>query len=206
MFWPRLWYGLPEGADPRIMIMDNPETEPVPMTNRRIHRWKPLIVVTLFLWCMESVTGAVGRSVGMEQKAPVIESKAPAEGTDALDRRPPSIQGPPRPGLTYSADELRDRIRRAPTATDSRPGEKQQPPRTLGAIRSRVGDHVTGSCADLRMTLVQLLRKVNALKKREHSLFSGLTETEKQELDEANQRLTEVRTVLNARCTALSSE
>jgi hypothetical protein len=51
-----------------------------------------------------------------------------------------------------------------------------------------------------------LLRKVNALKKREHSLFSGLTETEKQELDEANQKLTAVRTVLNARCSALTSE
>jgi hypothetical protein len=188
------------------MVRDNPKTKPVSMTDRPIHRWKPLIVVTLFLWCMESVSGAVGHSGGMEQKAPEIWSQVPGANTGALHGWPPAIQDPPRPRLTYSADELRDRIRRAPITPDSRSGEKQQPPRTLGAIKARAGDHVTGSCADLRMTLVQLLRKVNALKKREHSLFSGLTETEKQELEEANQRLTAVRTMLNARCSALSSE
>lgn len=175
------------------------------MKDRRIHRWKPLIVVTFFLWCMESVPGAVGHSGGMEQKVTEIGTIAPGN-TGALHGRPPAIQDPPRPRLTYSADELRDRIRRAPIAPDRRSGEKQQPPRTLGALKSRAGDEVTGSCADLRLTLVQLLRKVNAFKKREHSLFSGLTDTEKQELDEANQKLTAVRTVLNARCSALTSE
>jgi hypothetical protein len=188
------------------MVRDNPKTEPVPMKDRRIHRWKSLIVVTFFLWCMESVPGAVGHSGGMEQKATEIGTKALGGNMGALHGRPPAIQDPPRPHLTYSADELRDRIRRAPIAPDRRSGEKQQPPRTLGAIKSRAGDQVTGSCADLRLTLVQLLRKVNALKKREHSLFSGLTDTEKQELDEANQKLTAVRTVLNARCSALTSE
>ena len=59
------------------MVRDNPKTEPVPMKDRRIHRWKPLIVVTLFLWCMESVPGAVGHSGGMEQKATEIGTKAP---------------------------------------------------------------------------------------------------------------------------------
>jgi hypothetical protein len=201
-----LWYGLPEGVDPRIMARDNPKTEPIPMTDRRIHRWKPLIVVTLFLWCMESVPGAVGHSGGMEQKTTEIGSKAPGGDMGAFHGWPRAVQDPPQPRLTYSADELRDRIRRVPTAPHSRSGEKQQPPRTLGAIKSRTGDPVTGSCADLRLTLVQLLRKVNALKKREHSLFSGLTDTEKQELDEANQKLTAVRTVLNARCSALTSE
>jgi hypothetical protein len=188
------------------VVTDNPEAEPVPMTNRRIHRCKHLIVVTFFLWCMESVPAAVGRSGGMEQEAHVIESKVPAESTEVLDERLPAIQDPTRARLTYSSDELRDRIRRTPAAPDSRSGKKQQPPSTLGAIKSRAGDEITGSCADLRMSLVQLLRKVNALKKREHSLFSGLTEAEKQELDDANQRLTAVRTMLNARCTALSPE
>ena len=176
------------------------------MTDRRIHRWKPLIVVTLFLWCMDGVTGAVGHSGGMEQNTTEIGSKVPGSNTSVRHGWPPAVQDAPRPRLTYSADELRDRIRRAPIVPDSRSGEKQQPPRTLGAIKSRAGDQVTGSCADLRLTLVQLLRTVNALKKREHSLFSGLTETEKQELDEANQKLTAVRTVLNARCSALTSE
>jgi hypothetical protein len=188
------------------MVTDNPKAEPIPMTDRRIHRWKPLIVVTLFLWCMESLPGAIGHSGGMEQEVPEIGGQAPGGNAGALHGWPPAVQDPPRPRLTYSSDELRDRIRRAPIAPDSRSGEKQQPPRTLGAIKSRAGDPVTGSCADLRLTLVQLLRKVNALKKREHSLFSGLTDTEKQELDEANQKLTAVRTVLNARCSALTSE
>jgi hypothetical protein len=176
------------------------------MKDRRIHLWKPLIVITLFLWCMEIVPGAVGYSGGIEQKTTEIGSKAPGGDTGALHGWPPAVQDPPRPRLTYSADELRDRIRRAPMAPDSRSGERQQPPRTLGAIKSRAGDQVTGSCADLRLTLVQLLRKVNALKKREHSLFSRLTDAEKHELEEANQKLTAVRTVLNTRCSALTSE
>jgi hypothetical protein len=176
------------------------------MTDSRIHRWKPLIVVTLILWCMESVPGAVGHSDGMKQDASESGYQALGGSTGAPHGWPPALQDPPQRRLSYSADELRDRIRRAPIASDSRSSEKQQPPRTLRAIKARAGDHVTGTCADLRMTLVQLLRKVNALKKREHSLFSGLTETEKQELDEANQKLTAVRTMLNARCSALSSE
>jgi hypothetical protein len=188
------------------MVRGYPKKEPITMTNRLILRWKPLIVVTMFLWCLESVSGATGHSGGMEQTAPEIGSQAPGGNPGARHGWPPAIQDPPRFHLTYSADELRDRIRKAPIAPDSRSGEKQQPPRTLGAIKARAGDHVTGTCADLRMTLVQLLRKVNALKKREHSLFSGLTETEKQELDDANQKLTAVRTVLKTRCSAYSSE
>jgi hypothetical protein len=176
------------------------------MTNRRIHRWKPLIVVTFLLWGVECVPSAVGHSGGMEQQAPEIGSKTLVGSSAERHGWPRAIQNPPRPHLTYTVDELRDRIRRAPIAPSSRSGDKQQPSRTFSAIKSGEGDHVTGNCADLRLTLVQLLRKVNALKKREYSLFSGLTETEKQELDEANQKLTAVRTVLNARCTALTSE
>jgi len=78
--------------------------------------------------------------------------------------------------------------------------------RPPGAIKGAEGDQITASCADLTLTLVQLLRKVNALKKREHSSFSGLSETEKKELDEANQKLTEVRTLLKARCSVPGSE
>ncbi|MGO9569878.1 MAG: hypothetical protein ACLP5H_20295 [Desulfomonilaceae bacterium] len=176
------------------------------MTDRCIHCWKPLIVATLLLWCMESVPGAASHSDGMEQKFLELGTQAPRGSAAAQDGCPAATQDPPLTRLAYSADELKDRIRRAPIAPDSRSGEKQEPPRTLRAIKGRTGDYVTASCADLRMTLVQLLRKVNALKKREHSLFSGLSETEKQELDEANQKLTEVSTVLNARCSALSSE
>jgi hypothetical protein len=56
------------------------------------------------------------------------------------------------------------------------------------------------SCGELRRMLVQLIRKVNSLKRRETSLFSELTQLERNELEAANEELAKVRTALKSRC------
>lgn len=188
------------------MAKGKPKAEPVPMTDSRIHLWKPLIVVPFLLWIMGSLAGDLCHSGELAEKDPKLGG-AVRVGIIGPRQRPPaknksSFWTP----LAYTAEELRDRMRKAPTPPGGRPDVKRLVPRALGATKGGPGDQLTASCADLRLTLVQLLRKVNGLKKREHSLFSALTEPEKQELDEANQNLTAVRTLLNARCLAPSSE
>ena len=176
------------------------------MTYRRIRRCKLLIGMMFLLWCMGGVPGAVSHSSRPEQKALESACEALLSNIEAPCGPAEPGQGPLSTGLAYTAEELRDRIRRVPPPSVSPPEVKPPLSRPPGAIKGAEGDQITASCADLTLTLVQLLRKVNALKKREHSSFSGLSETEKKELDEANQKLTEVRTLLKARCSVPGSE
>ncbi len=176
------------------------------MTSRRICLCKPLIGVTFLLWCMGGVPGAVTHSARPEQRSLESACEALLSNTEAPRGPAEPGQGPLSTGLAYTAEELRDRIRRVPPPSASPPEVKPPLSRPPGIIKGAEGDHITASCADLTLTLVQLLQKVNALKKREHSLSYALSETEKKELDEANQKLTEVRTLLKARCSAPGSE
>ena len=117
-----------------------------------------------------------------------------------------SIQDPAPLRLAYTADELKDRMRRIPAPPAVPSEQKLVSRRPLGAIKRETEDFVTASCPDLRLTLVQLLRKVNALKKRENSVFSGLSDAEKEELADANQKLTTLMAVLKARCSTPDSD
>jgi len=183
-----------------------PETGPDRMTDRRSHICRPSIVAMLLLGCLGSWSELVGCSGGIEPPPPEIIIGSLIGNTWALRGRPAPDQAAPGSRLAYTADELRDRLRRTPAPSDGRTVDRQQPSRTLGVIKGTEGDYVTANCADLTLTLVKLLRKFNSLKKREHSLFSGLTDSEKQELEETNQKLTAVRTVLKARCSTPSAE
>ncbi len=178
------------------------------MTDPRLNLCKPLIGAMLLLWCMGSVSGAADL---LDHLMPRIGEAYPCKNRHASDVGPAhgwagSNQDPPPRGLAYTADELRDRIRRIPATPAATPEAKLAPRRSLGAVKGGAEDYVTANCADLRLTLVQLLRKVNALKKRENSVFSGLSETEKQELAELNEKLSALMTVLRARCSAPNSE
>lgn len=188
------------------MAKGKPKIEPVPMIDSRVHLWKPLIMLPFLLWCMGSVAGDLCHSGELAEKDPKLGGAGRAGITGPRQKPPPKKKASFWTPLAYTADELRDRMRRAPTPQDSHSGAKQRVPRAAGVIKGKADDQFTASCADLRLTLVQLLRKVNGLKKREYSLFSALTETEKQELEEATQKLTSVRTLLNARCSAPSSD
>ena len=158
----------------------------------------------LFLWFTAGSSGAVDRLDGMELSVPRLTGGKLLADEDASRKGELSYVQPPRIRLAYTAEELKDRVRRIPPPSDTRSENKRLPPGPPVAIRGEEQDFVTASCADLTMRLVHLLRKVNALKKREKSLFSGLTEVEKLELEEANQQLSAVKTVLKARCSAPS--
>lgn len=178
------------------------------MTDPRNDLYKPLIGVMLLLWCMGSVSEAVGYSEHMVPRMCETGPSMYGPARDAVFARgwAESNQDPPSLGLAYTADELKDRIRKTPTPSAVPGEEKSAPRRSLGPVKGGTGDFVTANCPDLRLTLVQLLRKVNALRKRENSAFSGLSDTEKQELAEANEKLTALMTVLKARCSAPDSE
>jgi hypothetical protein len=197
---------VPEKQGLRRHSREQPENRAAFMTDPRIHLCKPLIGAMLLLWSMGSVSAEVCHSEQMVQpmynahpckRDPVRSASSPWGRADS-NRDPLSFR------LAYTADELRDRIRRIPPPSAVPSQEKAAPPRSLGAVKE-TEDYVTATCPDLRLILVQLLRRVNALKKRENSAFSGLSETEKQELEEANHKLTALMTVLKARCTAPGS-
>jgi hypothetical protein len=177
------------------------------MTDPRIHLCKPLIGAILLLWCVGSLSAAVGHT---EHLVPSTCDACPHKyglaRSEGFARRSPDSHRDPTPfSLAYTADELRDRIRRIPAPSAVPPQGRAVHRRSLGAVKG-TEDYVTANCPDLRLILVQLLRRVNALKKRENSAFSGLSETEKQELDEANQKLAALMTVLKARCSTPDSE
>jgi hypothetical protein len=163
------------------------------MTDPHIHLRKLFVGAMLLLWF-----------IGEIRLGPVSVGQASCL-SDGLEARPTKTYPPPL-RLAYTADELKDRMRKIPTPSAVPAGEKTGIRRSLGAVRGGTGDYLTANCPDLRLTLVQLLRKVNALKKREHSMFSGLSDAEKEELAEANEKLTALMTVLKARCSAPDSD
>ncbi len=72
----------------------------------------------------------------------------------------------------------------------------------LDTVKSEIGDYATKSCEDLRNLLLQLVQKTVALKRREGSLFSALTPTEKNELQEADRAFKELKAAIKSRCAA----
>jgi hypothetical protein len=178
------------------------------MTDPHIHLRKLLVGALLLLWCMGNLSDAMGYSEQMMPRVSEDRSRknGPAGDTGSGRGWTKSIQDPPPLGLAYTADEMKDRMRRIPTPSAGPVEQKRTTRRPLGAIKRETADFVTANCPDLRLTLVQLLRKVNALKKRENSMFSGLSDAEKEELAEANEKLTALMTVLKARCSAPDSD
>jgi hypothetical protein len=73
----------------------------------------------------------------------------------------------------------------------------------LSPSKSETGEYATKSCNELRKQLVGLVRTVHSLRRREISLISELTDTEKKQLQDALEELKKVRQILKTRCSGV---
>ncbi len=78
-----------------------------------------------------------------------------------------------------------------------------RPPDGLSSPKSETGEYATKSCSELRKRLVALVRSVHPLRRREISLISELTDTEKKQLHDALEELKKVRQILKSRCSGV---
>jgi hypothetical protein len=74
----------------------------------------------------------------------------------------------------------------------------------LGQVKSDEARFTGKSCTEMKRSLVKTLRKIYVLKRREKSLFSELSETERTELIDLNEELRLLRIALKAKCPAKS--
>ena len=70
----------------------------------------------------------------------------------------------------------------------------------MGPVKFDTSDHCSKTCPELKKLLVQLVRKTSSLRRREHSTFSELSDTEKQELQDATRDTRVVVEIMKARC------
>jgi len=77
-----------------------------------------------------------------------------------------------------------------------------KPASGLDSVKSDESEYSTLGCDELRKVLFSLLQKTSALKRRQNSVFSGLSSAEKTELHEADQALKEVKAAIKTKCTA----
>ena len=102
--------------------------------------------------------------------------------------------------LKHKINELLDNINNAAELTDCSQWEASVTHEGVSPVKTDAGEYVTKSCAELRIMLVQLLRKSKSLKRREHSTFSQLTPGENTVLQESEREFRTVNTILKARC------
>jgi hypothetical protein len=102
--------------------------------------------------------------------------------------------------LKHKINDLLDKINRAEEVTDCAKRNAPAALEGISPVKTDVGEYVTKSCTELRTMLVQLLRKTNSLKRREHSTFSELTAAEKAILRDSEKELRTVTEILKARC------
>ncbi|MGB6065118.1 MAG: hypothetical protein WBG50_09930 [Desulfomonilaceae bacterium] len=103
--------------------------------------------------------------------------------------------------LKNKINDLLDAIHKAEEIADCPKGPARGPTEGVSPVKSDAGEYATKSCGELRAMLVQILRRSNPLKRREHSTFSELTPAEKSLLQESERELKAVNTMLKARCT-----
>jgi hypothetical protein len=106
--------------------------------------------------------------------------------------------------LNFKIGDLSEQIRNLEAERANCPGGKNG--EGPSAIKSDEDQFATTTCDDLRKMLLQLHRKTAALKRREKSLFSELSRTEKAELQEANRDLELVKSELKKRCSQPTSK
>lgn len=102
--------------------------------------------------------------------------------------------------LKHKINDLLDRINKAEEVTDCDQRKAPVTPEGISPVKTDAGEYANKTCAELRTMLVQLFRKTNSLKRREHSTFSELTPAEKTTLQESERELRTVTTILKARC------
>ena len=183
------------------------------MRERCIYFGKLLIGAAFFLWCMGCFATAATNSCRTTDKITEFARGARVGGNRVSNIQPDAIHVHPWVRLAYTAEELKERIRTRAQPPESQVGKSQSPPASKAPKAPKAiisgpepEDYLTANCADLRLLLVRLLRQVNALDKRQHSSFSALTDAEKHELAETNEKLIALRAMLKARCSVPSSK
>lgn len=100
----------------------------------------------------------------------------------------------------HKIDTLAEEIRQAENSRKCPQKSVLQVSPGLSPIKSDATNFVTQSCGDLRRMQVMLLIKINALRRRDQSVFSQLNAKEKESLDDANETLKNVKNALRSRC------
>lgn len=105
--------------------------------------------------------------------------------------------------LNFKINELITRTKELERELASCPEPRQAtPPPGMSGMKSDEEVIAEKSCGDLKKMLVMLMRKVNSLKRREKSVFSGLSPEEKSELSKVESELKTVKENLGKRCGA----
>jgi len=158
-----------------------------------------LVIVAIFI--VAPAFSASGQDCGtlqtkMESKQKELNSYLDALGK-SRNQQDTRLVG----ALNFKIDELMTEIAllEEKLGSCSEPKESGRP-EGFSSVKSEEGKFATKNCGELRKLLVQLNRKVNSYKRREHSLLSDLTAAEKSELKEADQDLEKIRKILNSRC------
>lgn len=164
----------------------------------RIHLHRLLAVFLLLILAAES-SGAAGEdacsAIARNLKHTKWQLKEYLEAmqkvTDQNDARLLEL-------LNHKISDLSERVRSLETEHAACPDAKLD--EGLTTVKTDEDQYATKSCAELSKMLLQLLRKTAGLKRRERSLFSELTPSEKAELQEWNQELQTVKSILKTRC------
>jgi len=97
--------------------------------------------------------------------------------------------------------EIIEDIRRTEDSLRHCPHEEPAPQSSgLDRVKSDTSEHANKSCDELRTLFLQFLQKIASLKRREGSVFSSLTPTEKNELEEAERSLKELKATIKSKC------
>lgn len=155
--------------------------------------------------CISFVAGAYGQNTSdcEELQATLnLRREKLAEYIDAL--RVSHERGDMRliQAFSHKIDRLADEIRQAEEFHKCPKGAPATTSPGLSPIKTDAAAFVTESCGELRRFQVMLLIKINALRRRHQSVFSQLNSEEKDSLENAEEKLKNVRSALKARCPA----
>ena len=158
------------------------------------------VVVTLFAAALPAVADDrcdVARKEMMRKKEEL------SEYVDALGKSHAKDDYAFMDVLNFKINELIQRTKELEQELAGCPEPKPAtPPQGMSGIKSDDDVIPEKNCGDLKKMLVPLMRKVNSLKRREKSVFSGLSPEEKSELAKAENELKMVKESMGKRCGA----
>ena len=76
----------------------------------------------------------------------------------------------------------------------------------LDTVKSDPAEYATKTCDELRNLFLQLVHRTTALKRREGSLFSPLTPSERSEIEDAEKSFKELKSAMRHRCGSLDEQ
>jgi len=143
-----------------------------------------------------SVTDCQKMKTDLEQKKQKLH-----EYSETLRRE--NANGDPRV-LGALSNQINELIRHIRAAEDDMEGcmrvESIDVMKGAALSKSDEEEYAEKNCEELKRMVIPLLRTINRLERREHSLFSQLSGPEKAELVEARQKIAKVQAALGVRC------